>query len=181
MLDTFFTQTKVRTRMERGPLGPYLVELATLLAHHGYARDTVRRHLHAAEQFGCWLVEQKISLAEVTTAHVDHYLESVGRHSSTSYPRGRLPRQALGVRQLLELLRQLGVLQPEVEPQPLIGVERWLEEFDHHLHHVAGTAPKTRSNYVRYARRFLTDCFGSGEPAWSNPLLSLKENEDKIA
>ena len=31
MLDTFFTQTKVRTRMERGPLGPYLAELATLL------------------------------------------------------------------------------------------------------------------------------------------------------
>jgi hypothetical protein len=38
MLDTFFTQIKVRSRMESGPIGPYLSEIAAVLHCNGYAR-----------------------------------------------------------------------------------------------------------------------------------------------
>jgi hypothetical protein len=37
MLDTFFTQIKVRSRMESGPIGPYLSEIAAMLHRNGYA------------------------------------------------------------------------------------------------------------------------------------------------
>jgi hypothetical protein len=35
MLDTFFTQIKVRSRMEGGPIGPYLSEIAAMLHRNG--------------------------------------------------------------------------------------------------------------------------------------------------
>jgi hypothetical protein len=35
MLDTFFTQIKVRSRMESGPIGPYLSEIAAVLHRNG--------------------------------------------------------------------------------------------------------------------------------------------------
>jgi integrase len=49
----------------------------------------------------------------------------------------------------------------------LTAAERWLADFDHHLDQVAGNAQRTRSNYLRYARRFLTECFGIEAPNWS--------------
>ena len=49
MFDTFFTQIKVRSRMEIGPIGPYLSEIAAALHRDGYTRGTIRRHLRAAD------------------------------------------------------------------------------------------------------------------------------------
>jgi hypothetical protein len=43
MPDTFFTQIKVRSRMESGPIGPYLSAIAALLHCNGYARSAIRR------------------------------------------------------------------------------------------------------------------------------------------
>src|SRR5258708_230692 len=173
MLDKFFTQTKVRIRMEDGPMGPYLIEIATILLRERYSRETISRRLRIADQFGVWLLEQEVSFADVSPAVVDRYLEGLGRRFPPSCPQGRLPRKALGLRQLVELLRQEGILSSEIRPEPLIGIEKWLVDFHHHLNHVAGNAPKTRKNYVRYARRFLTECFGIAEPDWSTVNAAL--------
>jgi hypothetical protein len=59
------------------------------------------------------------------------------------------------------------VLRADVEQRQLTAAERWLADFDHHLDQVAGNAQRTRSNYLRYARRFLTECFGIEAPNWS--------------
>jgi site-specific recombinase XerD len=173
MLDKFFTQGKVRTRMENGPMGSYLTEIATILLRQRYSRETISRRLRIADQFGVWLLEQGVSFADVSPAVVDRYLEGLGRQFRPSYPQGRLPRKALGLRQLIELLRQEGILRSETDPEPLIGVERLLADFDHHLKHVAGNVPKTRTNYVRYARRFLTERFETAEPDWSGVNATL--------
>jgi hypothetical protein len=42
MFDTFFSQIKVRSRMESGPVGPYLSEIAAVLHRDGYSRGTIR-------------------------------------------------------------------------------------------------------------------------------------------
>jgi len=52
MFDTFFSQIKVRSRMESGPIGPHLSEIAAVLHRDGYSRGTIRRHLRAADHFG---------------------------------------------------------------------------------------------------------------------------------
>jgi hypothetical protein len=54
MLDTFFTQIKVRSRMEGGPIGPYLSEIAAMLHRNGYALSTIRRH-----PFRKWFLQAK--------------------------------------------------------------------------------------------------------------------------
>jgi len=73
----------------------------------------------------------------------------------------------LGLPELVEFLRRQGVLRADVEQRQLTAAESWLADFDHHLDQVAGNAQRTRSNYLRYARRFLTECFGIEAPNWS--------------
>jgi hypothetical protein len=124
MFDTFFTQIKVRSRMESGPIGPYLSEIAAVLHRDGYTRGTIRRHLRAADHFGAWLLKLKqgMVVTDISTSTVDHYLEGLGRQFSPSCPRGRVPRNASGLRQLVEILIQQDVLRPDSERQPLIGI-----------------------------------------------------------
>src|ERR1700680_1175481 len=83
-----------------------------------------------------------------------------------SCPRGRVPHKASGLRQLVEILIQQDVLRPDSERQPLIGIGKWVADFDQHLDQVVGNAVSTRKNYIRYAWRFLMECFGAEEPNW---------------
>jgi hypothetical protein len=68
MLDTFFTQIKVRSRMESGPIGPYLSEIAAVLHRNGYARSTIRRHLRAADRFGAWILKEGMSIVDINAS-----------------------------------------------------------------------------------------------------------------
>jgi site-specific recombinase XerD len=162
-----FTNQKVRSRMQSGPMGPYLSEIAAVLWQQGYARSTIRLHLRAIDHFSAWLLKQGLSLKDISNSIVDRYLKGLDRQFSPSCPGGRLSRKALGLPELVEFLRQQGVLRADVEQRQLTVAERWLADFDHHLDQVAGNAQRTRGNYLRYARRFLTECFGIEAPNWS--------------
>src|SRR6266481_5714491 len=162
-----FTNQKVRSRMQCGPMGPYLSEIAAVLWQQGYAHGTIRLHLRAVDQFGAWLLKEGLLPSDINNSVVDRYLEGLDRQFSPSYPGGRLPHKALGLPELVEFLRRQGVLRADVEQRQLTAAESWLADFDHHLDQVAGNAQRTRSNYLRYARRFLTECFGIEAPNWS--------------
>src|SRR5215469_12943718 len=103
MLDTFFSQIKVRSRMESGLIGPYLSEIAAVLYRDGYTRGTIRRHLRVADHFGAWLLKQGMEVTDIGISTVDRYLEGLGRQFFSSCPRGRVPRKASGLRRLVEI------------------------------------------------------------------------------
>ena len=84
MLDTFFTQIKVRSRMESGPIGPYLSEIAAVHHRNGYARSTIRRHLRAADRFGAWILKEGMFLRSVSTGLRSHLFPSDGPRQKTS-------------------------------------------------------------------------------------------------
>jgi hypothetical protein len=65
---------------------------------------------------------------------------------------------------MVEMLSQQGVLRPDANEQPPIGIARCVADFDHHLDQVRGNAPRTRKIYLWYARRFLLERFGAEEP-----------------
>ena len=150
-----FTTRKVRSRMESGPMGPYLSAIAAELQQQGYARSSIRRHLRAADHFGAWLVKQGLSLKDISGPLVDRYLKGLNRQFSSSCPGGRLLHKGLGIPELVRFLQRQGVLQTNVEQQQWSPTKGWLIDFDHHLDQVAGNAQRTRHNYLRYARRFM--------------------------
>ena len=78
MLDTCFSQIKVRSRMESGPIGPYLSEIAALLHRNGYARSTIRRHLRAANRFGAWILKEGMSIVDINASTVDRLPAGTG-------------------------------------------------------------------------------------------------------
>jgi site-specific recombinase XerD len=166
MLDTFFSRIKVRSRMQSGPIGPYLSEIAAVLHRNGYAHSTIRRHLRAADKFGAWMHKEGMSVSDISTSTVDRYLAGLDRRFFPSRIGGTLSDKAWGLRQMVEILSQQGVLRPDAEQQPSIGIARWVANFDHYLDQVAGNAPRTRKIYLCYARRLLLECFGSEEPDW---------------
>jgi integrase/recombinase XerD len=167
MLEKFFTQPKTLARLQSGLFGPHLPALVTSLEQAGYAVETIRLHLRAVTRFGTWLQRRPIILSDVSEATVEQYVHGLSRQKSSCLSHGRLPYKALGLRHLLTVLRQQGVVAVPIAESPQSSVERWLGDFAHHLEHVTGCAPKSRGNYVRYARRLFRELFADGEVEWS--------------
>jgi hypothetical protein len=63
MLEYGFARPSAITRLRRGPLGPHLETLATILHQHGYTRNSIRGYLRACAQFGRWLAQQGYPIA----------------------------------------------------------------------------------------------------------------------
>jgi site-specific recombinase XerD len=167
MIEKFFTQPKTLSRLHGGLFGLHLSVVAEVLDQAQYSTASIRRHLRAADHFGTWLQEKNIALVDVSEVTVDSYIRGLGRQCSRSTPNGRLPHSALGLRRLVEVLRQAEVLKPARAADPQSSVEAWLADFEHHLDHVAGCAFGSRDNYLRYARRLLQDVFGDAKVDWS--------------
>ena len=112
MIKQFFTQPKVLSRLQEGVFGPYLPVFAASLHKEGYSRGCIRRHLRAADHFGAWLTKQRLTAGDLTGAIVERYINGRGRLYSASRPNGRLPHSAQGLHELLEFLKQQGVIAP---------------------------------------------------------------------
>ena len=168
MLNTIVSQNRVRTRMQNGPLGPYLTEYAAMLSREGYANETIRQYLRTADQFGVWLLEQSLPLCDLSAATIDQYRQWLRLQLSPSWRQGGFPHyKARGLQKLTEFLKQQGILRSDVELKQATGINKWLEDFDRHLNQVAGYTSATRYNYTHFARRLLNHLCGTGEPDWS--------------
>ena len=165
MIEQFFSQPKVLNRLREGVFGRYLPAFAASLHKEGYSRGCIRRHLRAADHFGAWLTKQRLTAGDLPGANVERYINERGRLYSASRPNGRLPHSAQGLHELLEFLKQQGVIAPPAET-PLSSAGKWLAQFDSHLDRTLGCAPGSRSNYLLYARRFLDECFGRAQIEW---------------
>jgi hypothetical protein len=60
----------VLRRLQEGVFGPYLPAFAVSLQQGGYSKGCIRRHLRAADRFGAWLSQQKLTLSDLTRALV---------------------------------------------------------------------------------------------------------------
>jgi hypothetical protein len=167
MIEHGFTRISVITRLRRGPLGPHLDALATTLHQHGYAPDSIRRTLRAGEQFGRWLAQHGLAIADVDEALVARYLRTL-----PPPPVGRWPKAAAGLSHLLRLWRQQDLLPPPIAIPPRTEATQWLERYAQYLEHVCGTAPSTRTAYLRIATRLLTTLFDVGRVQWDSSTVN---------
>lgn len=161
MIEHGFTRTSVITRLRCGPLGSHLDALAATLHQHGYAPDSIRRTLRAGEQFGQWLAQHGHAIAEVDEALVARYIQTLPQP-----PAGRWPKAAAGLPHLLRLWQQQGLRPPHPCSSAQTEAAQWLMRYAQYLEHVCGTAPGTRTAYLRIVRRLLTSLFGTGRVQW---------------
>jgi integrase/recombinase XerD len=162
MIKHGFTRTSVITRLRHGPLGPHLDTLATTLHQQGYAPDSIRRALRAGEQFGQWLAQHGHAIADVDEALVARYIRTL-----PPPPVGHWPKAAAGLPHLLRLWRQQDLLPPCPSPPPRTEAAQWLTRYAQYLEQVCGTAPSTRTAYLRIVTRLLAALFGTGRVQWS--------------
>src|ERR1051325_479787 len=101
MIETIIIRPAVRNRLREGPLGPAWEGVAQALHDQGYLPATIRMYLRTGVQFGEWVAQHRIPIAEISNATVAQYLQYCGR-----LPSGRLPKAALGLPRLLSLLRE---------------------------------------------------------------------------
>jgi site-specific recombinase XerD len=165
MFEKYVTQPSAVARLQSNVFGPYLPALVRSLEQAEYAAETIRLHLRAVTRFGRWLQRRKITLDDLTERTVARYVQSVQRR--TSRDSGLLPYKATGLRHLLNVLREQGVVAVPRDPGPSSSVEYWLRNFAHHVEHVSGCAPRSREHYVRYARRLCQELFADGEVDWT--------------
>lgn len=171
MVEKYVTQPCARARLQSSVFGPYLPALVQSLEEAEYAAETIRQHLRAVIRFGTWLQRQRITLGDVNEATVTCYIQHAQQQaSSVSRPR---PYKAIGLRHLLTVMRQQGVIAIQNVPDPVSSVEAWLLNFAHHLDHVTGCAPTTRHNYLRNARRLFQAVFADGEVVWAELTASV--------
>jgi len=166
MLESFFVQKKVLDRLRYGPMGPYLSDLAAQLTQQNYAHRTGCILLRTADRLGRWLAQQRVAPADATTIHLQSFVAS--QNSSNT---GRLPQVVCGVWRIAELLQPRGLLNCPSIPD---AADQWLQRFDQHLLSVHGLTAKTRDNYLRYARRLISERFRDVALDWQT--LSATES-----
>ena len=156
-MNRFFKDVGTIERMKQGPLGCYLVIHADQLCALGYARQSGRRKLQLAADFGRWLERNHVVANQVVAKHVRNYLRFRQRSGF-----GLQLGDRAAVNDFLKLLRQEGVTKERIL-QPLITPsQRWLKEYDCYLQKERSLSLATRINYAPFVRQFLVNRFGRG-------------------
>jgi site-specific recombinase XerD len=167
MLESLRVLSQIRTRIQSGPLGPYVDGFVTALQREGYTLGVTRRYVRAADVFGRWLSSHGITAQEVDEAVITRFVTPLRWTRSPSRPRGVPPAMASGVRKLAAFLWTEGVAVRRTVLSAEPAWAPWLRSFDEYLTRVAGLSAGTRHIYVRYARAFLGARFGTAAPNWA--------------
>lgn len=156
MLERFIRKPLTLQSLGACPLGPYLDSFAGSLQDLGYATSTARSQLQLLVDFGRWLIEGKVRVADLDGKVVDLFADE-RRHQ------GRLRRgQFHTLCRFLEHVRTQGIIPPaqvSLQKSPLAELECRYESY---LRVERGLTGATVENYRPFVYRFVVDRFGDG-------------------
>jgi integrase/recombinase XerD len=164
MIDLYFKQSKTRSRLQNGPVGPFFPAFIRTLEDRSHAVSSIRRMILTADRLGRWVQDHGIRLPEANQDHINQYLTQQGRRPDSHRKNGHLPQPARYLKTITELLQQQGILNG---PLPVTEVAQWSDRFSQYLIQVCGVSPLTRNNYVRYAHRLMQELKLAGPLDWS--------------
>ena len=156
-MEQFYKDPHTPVRMREGLFGAYVDVFAKQLSAEGYARASSRYALQVVADLGHWLSERGIVVPQLTTKHLERYLDCRSSH------RHRRSGDSAILRRLFALLVEQGIVaqEPERERTP---AERLAQEFRCYLEEERGLAPATVVTYLEFTTRLLAHCFADGEP-----------------
>lgn len=166
MLEDVFTRISVIRKLESGPFGPYLSDIAATLKKQNYARYSIQQYIRAADALGKWLVENNIEVSSVDEGVIENYLTNIARRKIRSRPDGVLQHIAIGLRKLLQLLRTLNIVSVQKQIASPTPIDQILLEYDQYMNNTLGLKESTRKRYLYFSRLFLINTFISETPHW---------------
>ena len=142
--------SRVSRVLMTGPLAPFADAYRVELRRRGYTQRTMIGELRQVARFSRWLEADGSTVAEVNEARVEEFLvwqRAEGRHRSQwSRP---------GLRCLLDVLGELGVLAPEAPAVASSPTDALLARFERYLLAERGLAAGTAVVYLTCVRRFV--------------------------
>jgi len=161
----------------RGPLVPHLPAFECLLRTRGYALKTTRQKVRLVRDFSAWLSRRGTNIEDITLEQAGDYLRYRARY--------RRPRSddVASLKQLLELLREEGIVAQRRVCKQSIPLDRLLYRYASYLREERAVAPDTVVNYSRVACSFLKQKFGEGRTNLSalRPTDVLKFVQHQVA
>lgn len=144
-------------RPPEGPLALYIASFSKWASEQGYAPYSLRQRIRIAVDFSRWLAEKSVRLRSVSSWHTAQYLRYRARRQRIREG------DATALRQLLDVLRQQGVIPAErIQRRRLSPVDRCAQAFERYLREERILAKATIVNYVPFVREFLKYRYGSG-------------------
>jgi len=156
-MEKYFNDHQALLRRREGPLGNYIGSFATQLIDQGYAQYSIRYQLRLVADFSRWLEHQRVTINDLRPEHIGSYLQQrAQRRRSRSG-------DAAPLKRLLNILRQDGAMTKEELPIQRTPAQQLADEFGLYLRQERALAPKTISNYLDFAGRFLIGRFADGK------------------
>ncbi len=151
-MERLFSDRRLLERVRVGPLGKYVGLLIDDLLKDGYLIDSVRGKIRIISGFSAWLLAKGLTAADINYARTREFLEQ--------RKQGHMNGDGLVLRRLVQKLEQMGVIARESgrTPTPL---ETLMDSFSAYLQQQRCLAPRTITNYGRWAQRLLLDRFGN--------------------
>ena len=168
VIEQIFESAYARSRIAANYLCIIIVPFVKDLLVRGFAQATIRLHVEVVEHFGQWLQHRGISLQQLSTLHVERFLQN-------HLPRCRCRRPATkrrrhcqaALRRLVEFLRARKQIREWTRPLRSPGrIDRLIAAYDQHMNQVCGFAATTRHTRQVCARRFMQWRFGRGPLQW---------------
>ena len=141
-----------------GPLAPFASAYELELRARGYTPRSTVNELRQVARLSLWLAARGSTVAELSGERIEEFLayqRADGRHrASWSRP---------GLMCLVEVLRNLGVVEADERAPAASSEQLLLESFERYLVVERGLAAGTVHGYVSHARRFLSGLSPAGE------------------
>jgi site-specific recombinase XerD len=157
MIDKFYSPGMPLDHLRYGPLGFHIDGFASLLFDQGYATHTGRQKILLVADLSAWFGKRRLSIKDLNEAQIGEYLER--RKKQLLLHRG----DRRTVAQLLDHLRQTGVIPTSHEVFRDSPMNRIAQDYAHFLIHQRGLTQVTTNNYLPITRRFLETRFPGGK------------------
>jgi integrase/recombinase XerD len=143
-------------QVPEGPLVPYIAAFVGQLRIKGYAETSVRLRTRLVVNFSRWLKRKNIAIEDITTEHTERYLRYRARHLRPT------TNDAPALKQLLDLLREEGVIAQCPACDVATPLQRLLDEYAFYLRQERALTPVTVVDYLPFIRCFLAQRFSKG-------------------
>lgn len=149
--NSYYTRPWIFNRYSIGPIAPHLVSFSEFLATQGYSYAAGQRYVREVGHLSRWLDRQGIGIVVLNEETIRRYLKFRYQKAQVQVKRGPY-------RQLLNYLRQTGIL--ETEKPVTTPLDKCIANYHEHMVRNQGLAKETIRGRIRIACKFLSLLFG---------------------